>query len=229
MRSWRTSEAGALGRLYAWCVVALRWPIVLGWAAAVAAAVFWMPATAEPADLGGFAPPDSKAIATERASAEAFGFPLLSRTLLVQRNESGLSAGAQQRTVERAAGVARGTIGDVGPIAAAVPVVNVKDVFTSSEQGTTALTFIFSKPGTSFPDQVEAARAFGANHVNQPDDHLVGVTGTVPAQVEQSDILYDHLLLLEVLTLAVVIGVRIFHLNDPLTRCATSARFLACC
>ena len=207
MRSWRTSEAGALGRLYAWCVVALRWPIVLGWAAAVAAAVFWMPATTEPADLGGFAPPDSKAIATERASAEAFGFPLLSRTLLVQRDESGLSAAAQQRAVERAVGVAKGTIGDVGPIAAAVPVVNVKDVFSSSEQGTTALTFIFSKPGTSFPDQVEAARAFGQQHVNQPDDHLVGVTGTVPAQVEQSDILYDHLLLLEVLTLAVVIGI----------------------
>ena len=207
MRSWRTSEAGALGRLYAWCVVALRWPIVLGWAAIAAAAVFWMPASTEPADLGGFAPPDSKAIATERASVEAFGFPLLSRTLLVQRNESGLSAAAQQRTVERAAAVAKGTIGDIGPIAAAVPVVNVKDVFSSSEQGTTALTFIFSKPGTSFPDEVEAARAFGQQHVNQPDDHLVGVTGTVPAQVEQSDILYDHLLLLELLTLAVVIGV----------------------
>ena len=207
MRSWRTSEAGALGRLYAWCVVALRWPIVLGWAAIAAAAVFWMPASTAPADLGGFAPPDSKAIATERASVEAFGFPLLSRTLLVQRNESGLSAAAQQRAVERAAAVAKGTIGDIGPIAAAVPVVNVKDVFSSSEQGTTALTFIFSKPGTSFPDEVEAARAFGQQHVNQPDDHLVGVTGTVPAQVEQSDILYDHLLLLELLTLAVVIGV----------------------
>ena len=108
MRSWRTSEAGALGRLYAWCVVALRWPIVLGWAATVAAAVFWMPASTEPADLGGFAPPDSKAIATERASAEAFGFPLLSRTLLVQRNESGLSAAAQERAVERAAGSGEG-------------------------------------------------------------------------------------------------------------------------
>ena len=91
----------------------------------------------------------------------------------------------------------RAPIGDVGPIAAAVPVVNVKDVFTSSEQGTTALTYIFSQPGTSFADEVEAARTFGQQHVNQPDDHLVGVTGTVPAQVEQSDILYGHLLLLE--------------------------------
>ena len=127
--------------------------------------------------------------------------------MLVQRNEAGLSTGAQERAVERAVGVAKGTIGDVGPIAAAVPVVNVKDVFTSSEQGTTALTYVFTEPGTSFAQEVDAARAFGQQHVNQPDDHLVGVTGTVPAQVEQSDILYGHLLLLECLTLAVVIGI----------------------
>ena len=108
MRSWRASEAGSLGRLYAWCVVTMRWLIVLGWGAA-AAAVLWLPSTAQQADLGGFAPPNSKAIATERASAEAFGFPLLSRTVLVQRNEAGLSAGAQERAVERAVGVAKGT------------------------------------------------------------------------------------------------------------------------
>ena len=207
MRSWRSSEAGSLGRLYARCVVSMRWFIVLGWGAACVSALLWLPSTGQQADLGGFAPPNSKAIATERASAEAFGFPLLSRTVLVQRDEAGLSTGAQERAVERAVGVAKGTIGDVGPIAAAVPVVNVKDVFTSSEQGTTALTYIFTEPGTSFGDEVESARAFGQQHVNQPDDHLVGVTGTVPAQVEQSDILYGHLLLLEFLTLAVVIGI----------------------
>jgi len=207
MRSWRPSEAGSLGRLYAGCVVTMRWFILVGWGAACVAAWLWLPSTGQQADLGGFAPPNSKAIATERASAEAFGFPLLSRTLLVQRDEAGLSTGAQQRAVERAVGVANGTIGDVGPVAAAVPVINVKDVFNSSEQGTTALTYIFTKPGTSFADEVQSARAFGEQHVNQPDDHLVGVTGTVPAQVEQSDILYEHLLLLECLTLAVVIGI----------------------
>ena len=170
---------------------------MLGWAAACRGGRALVAGHPQQADLGGFAPPNSKAIATERTSAEAFGFPILSRTVLVQRDEAGLSTGAQERAVERAVGVAKGTIGDVGPIAAAVPVVNVKDVFTSSEQGTTALTYVFTKPGTSFADEVDAARAFGQQHVNQPDDHLVGVTGTVPAQVEQSDILYGHLLLLE--------------------------------
>jgi len=67
--------------------------------------------------------------------------------------------------------------------------------------------YVFTKPGTTFPQEVGAAERFGSEHVNQPDDHLVGVTGTVPAQVAQSKILYGHLLLLEVATLVVVIGI----------------------
>ena len=207
MRSWRKSEAGWLSRTYAWLVVKLRWFVVLGWAAAAGAAAVWLPAGSPNADLGGFAPPDSRAIATETASAKAFGFPVLSRTMLVQRDEEGLSPAAQQRAVERAVAVAKGTIGDVGPISAVVPVTNIRSVFASSEQDTTALTYVFTKQGTSFPDEVDAAGRFGREHVNQPDDHLVGVTGTVPAQVAQSRILYDNLLLLELATLAVVIGI----------------------
>src|SRR5690242_4199006 len=124
MRSGRASEAGSLGRFYAWCAVTLRWFIVLCWAA-VSPAALWPSVTGQRAALGGFAPTNSAQIATERASEQAFGFQFLSRTVLVQRTESGLSEGAQERAVERAVGVAKGTIGDVGPIAAAVPVVNV--------------------------------------------------------------------------------------------------------
>src|SRR6476620_7113292 len=116
MRSWRKSEAGSLARIYAWLVVRLRWFIVLGWAAGAIAAAVWLPATTPRADLGGFAPPHSKAIATETASAKSFGFPILSRTILVQRDVHGLSRAAQQRAAERAVAVAQHTAGDVGPI-----------------------------------------------------------------------------------------------------------------
>ena len=208
MRSWRKSEAGSLARIYAWLVVRLRWFVVVGWAAGAIAAAVWLPATTPNADLGGFAPPNSRAIATETASAKAFGFPVLSRTLLVQRDEQGLSQAAQQRVVQRAVAVAKRTIGDVGPIVAVVPIANTQGAFpSSSEQGTTALSYVFTKPGTTFGDEVAAAGRFGQQHVNQPDDHLVGVTGTVPAQLAQSKILYDHLLLLEGATLVAVIGI----------------------
>jgi RND superfamily putative drug exporter len=208
MRSWRKSEAGGLARLFAWLVVTFRWFLVLGWAVVLVAAAVWLPATTSKADLGGFAPPDSRAIATETASAKAFGFPILSRTMLVQRAEGGLSQAAQQRAVQRAVGVAKHTIGDVGPIAAVVPIANTQGAFpSSSEQGTTALSYVFTKRGTTFGDEVAAAGRFAREHVNQPDDHFVGVTGTVPAQLAQSKILYGHLFLLEIATLVVVIGI----------------------
>lgn len=208
MRSWRTSEVGPVARLYAWLVVKLRWFVVLGWAAGAAAAAVWLPATIPNADLNGFAPPNSHAIATEIASAKDFGFPILSRTVIVQHDERGLSSEVQKRVAERAVAVAKGTAGDIGPIAAAVPIVNAKGIFASAhEQGTTALTYIVGKPHTTFGKEVAAAQAYGSQQMNQPDDHLVGVTGTVPAQVEQTRILYDHLSLLEVATLVVVIGI----------------------
>jgi RND superfamily putative drug exporter len=194
--------------MFAWSVVTFRWFLVLGWAVLLAAAAVWLPSSSANADLGGFAPPNSRAIATETASAKAFGFPILSRTLLVQRDEQGLSQAAQQRAVERAVAVAQRKAGDVGPIVAVVPIANTEGVVpSSSEQGTTALSYVFTRPGTSFGEEVAAAERFGREHVNQPDDHYVGVTGTVPAQLAQSELLYDHLLLLEIATLAVVIGI----------------------
>jgi RND superfamily putative drug exporter len=208
MRSWRKSEVGSLARLYAWLVVKLRWFIVLAWTAIAIAAAVWLPAASTDAGIGGFAPPNSRAIATETASAKAFGFPILSRTVLVQRDEAGLSSAAQQRVVERAVAVADRSIGDVGPIAGVVPIANTSGIFpSSSEQGTTALSYVLTKPGTTLGEEVAAAESFGKQHLNQPDDHFVGVTGTIPAQIAQTDILYDYLPLLEGVTLLVVIGV----------------------
>jgi putative drug exporter of the RND superfamily len=208
MRSWRESEVGSLARFYAWSVVKLRWFIVVAWAGAAVAAAVWLPTATANAGLGRLAPPNSHAIATETASAKAFGFPLLSRTVLVQRDEQGLSGAAQQRVVERAAAVAKHQVAGLGPIVAVVPIANTAGVFpSSSEKGTTALTYVFAKPGTPLAEEVAAATTFGGQHINQPDDHLIGVTGTVPAQVAQTNILYSNLRLLEGVTLLVVIGI----------------------
>ena len=208
MRTWRKSEVGSVARSYAWLVVKLRWFVVLAWASAAIAAAVSLPAVTPNANLGGFAPPNSRAIETEAASAKAFGFPILSRTVLVQHDEHGLSQAAQHRVVERAVAVAKHTLPDAGPIAGVVPITNTAGVFpSSSEKGTTALSYVLTKPDTTFREEVAAAATFGERHINEPDDHLVGATGTIPAQLEQSRILYDHLLLLEAATLVVVIAI----------------------
>ena len=122
MRSWRRSEVGPISRAYAWLVVKFRWGVALGWAVLLVAAAVWLPGAVPHADLGRFAPPNSQAVATETASAKAFGFPILSRTMVVQHDETGLSPAAQHRVVERAAAVAQHKVGDIGPIAAVVPI-----------------------------------------------------------------------------------------------------------
>ena len=208
MRSWRKSEVGLLTRLYAWLVVKLRWLVVLGWAIGAVAAAMWLPSTTANAGLQGFAPPESQAIKTETAANRAFGFPLTSRMLLVQRAPEGLSRAAQVRAVRRAVAVTKGTLPDAGPIAGAVPIANTLGTFpSSSEKGTTVLTYLVPEPGLTFAEQTAAAEQFGSTHVNEPGDHYVGVTGAVPARIEQSHLLYDNLLLLEVATLAVVIAI----------------------
>ena len=227
MRSWRRSEVGPISRAYAWLVVKFRWGVALGWAVLLVAAAVWLPGAVPHADLGRFAPPNSQAVATETASAKAFGFPILSRTMVVQHDETGLSPAAQHRVVERAAAVAQHKVGDIGPIAAVVPIINTPGVFRSTGRpGTTALTYVFTRPGTTFGGEVRAARAFGRQHVNQPDDHLVGVTGTIPAQLEQTTILYNRLLLLEGATLIVVIAVVAIKFHSwvaPLVALVTAA------
>ena len=171
MRSWRKSEVGPISRAYAWLVVTLRWFVVLAWAGLAAGAALWLPGTTPGGDLGGFAPPNSRAIATESESARAYGFPVLSRTVLVRRDANGLSDAAQRRVVERAVAMAQQNAGNLGPIAGVVPIGNTEGVFpSSSERGTTALTYVFTKPGTSFGQELRAAEEFGRTHVGEPDD-----------------------------------------------------------
>ena len=60
----------------------------------------------------------------EKRSFELFGFPLIARTVVVQRDPAGLSPYAQARTVMRAVSVDTGDAGDVEPILGALPITN---------------------------------------------------------------------------------------------------------
>ncbi len=70
-------------------LVRLRWAVVVGWLA-VAAVLLAVPAPDQDGGLGGFVSPDNPAVATEVRSYEIFGFPLASRTAVVQRDPDGL-------------------------------------------------------------------------------------------------------------------------------------------
>ncbi|HET8757540.1 MAG TPA: hypothetical protein VFM58_16090, partial [Solirubrobacteraceae bacterium] len=89
-----------VGRL----AVALRWPIVAFWVVAAVATTVLLPSIEESQNgaLGDLVPNDAAAIDAELRSATLFGFPLLSRTIVVQRDPDGLPVAAQAATVRRA-------------------------------------------------------------------------------------------------------------------------------
>jgi RND superfamily putative drug exporter len=185
-------------------LVRLRWPIVLAWAAIAAVCVFWLPPLAETdSDLKGFASDTNPAVQVEQRSFELFGFPLSSRTSIVQRDADGLSVYAQAEAVLRAAALSRGEYDT--PLLGALPIPNTFAAFPGSrERGTTVLTYVFGNPETSFGAQRRAAQAFARDQLTDPDDAYVGVTGSVPARNAQYHLIQDHLHVVEVATVLAV-------------------------
>ena len=85
-------------------IIRLRYPIVALWLAAAAGAALLLPTIqqAQVGALGDLVPNDAAAIQAERRANELFGFPLLGRTVVVQRDADGLSLAAQREVIEPA-------------------------------------------------------------------------------------------------------------------------------
>lgn len=190
---------------YARTVVGLRWLVVAFWVAAVAAVIAYVPAYGTGGnDLEQLISVDNPAVRSELQSIDKFGFPVLSRVAVVQRNPAGLSTATQTKAVARAKAVSDGSYPDARPIVAAVPVMNTLGLFPgSAEDGTTIVTLLFTDPSVSFGGQQKAAEEFVAKHYDA-DDAVVGITGSVPARVEQTRIVLDSVPRLELITVLAV-------------------------
>jgi RND superfamily putative drug exporter len=174
-----------LAQAFATIVVRLRWLVVALWLAAAAAATLWLPSLqeAESASLADLVPEDAEAVRAAERSAELFSVPLTAQTAVVQRDPDGLSEDAQARVAERAV-TAREERGD--SVSFALPLVNTARLVPGSrEDATTAITFLFFEPGSSIGDETQIAREWAAREVGEPEDSLVGVTGSVPARLSQ--------------------------------------------
>ena len=200
-----------------------RWAVLGLWAGAVVTS-FLLPAPAVDSDLQGFAR-GNDAVATELRSFELFGFPLVTRTAIVQRNPDGLSVYAQAEAVLRAVALSQGSYDT--ELLGALPVPNSLGAFpASAESGTTVVTYLFSDPRSSFADQRRAAEAFAREHLDDPDDSFAGVTGSVPARDAQAQILTGYVHLVEVATLVailLIVGLTFRSLVAPLVPLVAAA------
>jgi putative drug exporter of the RND superfamily len=204
---------GRLPRAYAWTVVRLRWPIVIGWAVALAYAAFILPAPVQPPDtLVSLIPAHSPAVRANAFALRHFRAPLTTEVAVVRRDPNGLSRSEEARILSTARAVDRKARAHPGSGPVAVPVINARGVVPGSrETRTTAITYLAFPPSMPTVRQID-----GANGMRGGGGH---VTGILPAEVHEGGLVDDALPLIEgatVVLIALLVGVRFRALGAPL-------------
>ncbi len=154
--------------------------------------------------VDGFVAADSPTVRTEIRSFQEFAFPLFSRTVIVQHDPQGLPALVQAESVLRCScqpGRLSGRASGQGRPAGAEhagPVPRLPRVRHD------VLTYLLSTPSAGFREQYEAAQALAARSTG-PEDAVVGVTGSIPARVEQGRTVENSLPLIEIGTVAAIV------------------------
>lgn len=190
-------------RGYALLTYRLRWPILIVWII-VAGWLFTHPPDFGTGDETESLMPISGAAAqAEMRDVQHFGFPLSSRTAVVQHDPHGLSLAVQAESVLDA--IALNQTPQAFPILGALPLANtVRLMDGQAELGTTVITYLFMSPSADFGDQHTAARQYYYRYLDRPEDHVIGVAGSVPARAQQGWLLSVNVPKVEALTLAAI-------------------------
>ncbi len=129
--------------------------------------------------------------------------------------------------------VSPGPPGGIPGLAGAVPLPNASGLIRGTrEHDTTVITFLYFRPGTSLTAQTAGADAYVHWYLSYPSSDVVGVTGAVPAEVAQDDIIQHYLPWVELFTvlgIAVIVGIRFRSVGAPLVTlaCAGTAYLLS--
>ena len=111
-----------LARRYARWTTRRRWWVIGGWVVALGLLLVAPPVSTGGDELASVIPLDSPAIQAEIRSVQEFGFPLSSRTVIVQRDPNGLSPFVQAESVLDAIGPDQTEQGP--PLLGALPITN---------------------------------------------------------------------------------------------------------
>jgi RND superfamily putative drug exporter len=215
--------------MYAWVVVALRPLVVVGWIAAAAAAVLFLPglSSSSTAPIGDIVPADAKAFAAQERGLRLFGATVATDTVLVERDPRGLGERTVRAQLETAAATDRGEAPPGVAVRRAVPLFNVPAPGVRwGERGTTLLTYLFLDPELNLLERDQAARAY-ASHLPAPAPGATrAVTGAGPARLAQFDAIDDVLPWVELATVLVILGIVALAFRSllaPLVTLATAA------
>lgn len=195
--------SASLARLF----VRLRYAILVFWLLAAAGAFVFLPTfrEAQVGSVGDLVPADAEAFDAEVRSAELFGFPLLSRTLLVEHDPDGLSALEQARMLRRMVELNTDALPGLEGIAGAITITNAfgRPPF-ARERSTTALTYLFFPPDIGPVGRQGLAERLEERHGLDRSGTFAGVTGAVSARQVQADVTLRALPLVTLATVALV-------------------------
>lgn len=208
-------------------IVKLRFILVPLWIALAVLAFIYLPSV-ERAQGGGpigeLLPKDSRAVQAETLSKKDFPYPLVTRTLAVAHDESGLSPEALRQAARTAQDVRQGKL-DIPGLAAVVPVPNT--ALEPEERLTTILYYLYFRPEVNRGETRASAERFANAHVApQTGQAYVGVTGSVPAADERGIIVRERLPLVELATAVLILLAVGIHFRSPVAPLVSLATVL---
>jgi RND superfamily putative drug exporter len=213
-------------RTLTWLIVTLRYPIIVAWIAAAVLITLNLPDLGETSggELGGIVPEHSEALRAENASLSQFDFPLSSRTMIIERDPAGLTAKEQQTIVHRNLEASKRHEPPFNRLEGALPVPNALPVLPfATENGTAVLSYLFAPENLGLTKTTVLAEHLASHRRAQGPAPEVEATGTVPAQIEQGNLISHNLIWLDLATVALVlliVGLHFRALLPPLVALA---------
>jgi RND superfamily putative drug exporter len=187
----------ALGRAIVW----LRFLIVPAWVVGAVLTTAQLPSGlgSEAAELGSLLPRSSEAVEVEEDSLKTFGFPLISRSMVVAHKDGGFDPAD---TVAALRYVARTDRGDSG--LKAVPFAAEGKPLESGRIGDTLLVYLYDAEQS---ETVPASEDFAAGLRQATSADTAHLTGALPAAAAESSLVEEHLLWVEIATVVLVVGI----------------------
>ena len=230
-----------MAKAFAYLVVGLRFPIIVGWVAAVVLAILFLPALSASGGISNLIPAGSPAVQADASAARLFGYPLEAGIAIVQSRPHDLPQAVVDKTARAADRYDRHAT--IAGLVAVVPLPNgagIPQAITVSpasaaalltrerQRTSTIVTYLEFSAAASMQQQVSDAGLYARRYLAD----VIGVTGPVAAQYEQGLIIDRDLGWVElftVLAIALIVGARFRSLLAPVAAlaCAGTAYVLA--
>ena len=195
-------------RIYAALTAYLGLPVIACWIAVTIAAVVFLPDFGAASGFGlvQFVPDNTAAFRSQATEQHLFGSSLSdSQALVVERDPRGLGGTTLVKIEQQTQSVdSANRTADASQPDFALPLVNVPGLLSATRRpATTAVTFLFFPSAAQSGDITDGAERYAAS-APRPPGATVGVTGPLPAQISEGNLIENALLALELVTVVVI-------------------------